>query len=242
MTANEHFLRHFPNFNQSRYLWRYMDLRKLRLLLESSSIWFSRADRFDDTFEGAISDATRKVVTYGPDVTTEMIEEFNRIHLWWKQWTNISCWHLADGENALMWQAYAKDGAAIRTTFERLSAALPSIAFLSPIFYKDFSREIVPDGTQMRYFVKRHQFSSESEVRALIINAPADDSGLNDLTKSNPDAGLKVPVDLSTLLECVVTRPYASDADRAEVVELIKSYGHSIPVQTSELSGQPRWN
>jgi hypothetical protein len=42
-----------PNNNCS--LWRYMDLTKLLAMLESRQLWFPRADKFEDPYEGALS-------------------------------------------------------------------------------------------------------------------------------------------------------------------------------------------
>jgi hypothetical protein len=242
MPANEHYLRHFPYFDRGGTLWRYMSFQKFEKLIESSALWFSSASRFDDTFEGSISDATRKFVTYGPDVTQEMIAKFNEIHLWWRQWTNISCWQYADEENSLMWQAYAKEGVAIRTTFAKLAAELPENATISPVMYKDFSKDLVPDGTHIRYLVKRHYFGPEREVRAILINAPANEVGTEDLTRENTNGGLPVPVHLDRMLDGVVSRPYAAPSEIDRIRSLLTKHGLSVPVFASSLSGEPRWN
>ncbi len=242
MPADEYFLRYFPNFEREGTIWRYMDFPKFEKLVESSALWFSGADRFDDSFEGSISDATRKIVTYGPDVTQEMIANFSKIHLWRRQWTNISCWQYTNQENSLMWQAYAKSGVAICTTFAKLAAELPDNAMISPVIYKDFSRDIVPDGNYLRYLMKRHYFSPECEVRAILINAPPNEFGTEDLTSENINGGLPVPINLNRMLVSVVARPYASRIEIELIRSLLKKFGFSVPVFASSLSGEPRWN
>jgi hypothetical protein len=242
MPADEHLLRYFPNFDRHGTIWRYMEMAKFQSMIATSSLWMSRADKFDDTFEGSISEATRKAMPYGPDVTPGMIARFNVIHQWWKQWTHVSCWQYADHENALMWAAYAKKGVAIRTTFAKLAAQLPERAMISPVMYKDYSHELVPEGTHMRYFVKRHFFKSEREIRAVLINAPPNSEGTEDLGRDNPDLGLVVPVDLALLLDAVVARPYAPPDEIAILEAAISAAGLNIPVHASELSGEPLIN
>ncbi len=242
MPADERFLRWFPDFDRSGTMWRYMEMSKFNSMISTSSLWLSRADRFDDTFEGSISDATRKIVKYGPDVTPEMIVHFNEIHRWWKQWTYVTCWQYADHENALMWSAYAKSGVAIRTSFAELAAQLPDCAVMSPVMYKDYSRDLVPDGTHMRYFVKRHFFAPEREVRAVLIDAPPNAAGTEDLERENPNAGVAIPVDLSRLIHAVVARPYAPPDEVAALDATVKAKGFVFPVIGSSLSGEPRLN
>jgi len=241
MAADEHYLKYFANFNRHGNLWRYMERARFEQLLSSSALWFSGADRFDDAFEGSISDATRQVVKYPSDVSQDQIAQFERGHLWWREWTNISCWHYAEHENALMWQAYAKTGIAIRTTFAKLSSELPERAMISPVMYKDFSREIVPEGNYIRYLVKRHFFSPEREVRAILINAPPNEQGTEDFALRNTKGGVSVRVELSRMVDAVVARPYASPAEITELRALVTRSGFTLPTLPSALSGEPRW-
>jgi hypothetical protein len=190
-------------------------------------------------FEGSIPDATAAMLKYGPDVTPEMIERFNKIHLWQKQWTYATCWHYANHENSLMWAAYAPDGVAIRTTFSTLASQLPANVILSPVMYKDFERDVVTDGTHARYLAKRHFFSAEREVRGVIVDfpeIPQDSDGGPD----NPLQGKSVELDISALIEAIVVRPYATTATIAALKNLIEQQGLNIPVYASSLSGTPR--
>jgi hypothetical protein len=220
-----------------------MDLQRFLMMLHGSSIWFSRIDRFDDVFEGSISDATRYVMPYGSHVTSDMIEQFNRTWEWLKQWTFATCWHQADRENALMWSAYATSGVAIRTTYARLAEQLPSNAFLAPVMYKDYSCDVVAEGSHIRYFSKRHFFEDEQEVRAVIVDAPSKEQCRHDLEETNPNAGRAIPVDLATLLDAVVCRPFAP----TDEVQMVRDVCHAaklvaVPVVESQLSGQPILN
>ncbi len=242
MAANEFLKRYLGDHSRQTSIWRYMDLSRFLKMVHGGSLWFSRADEFDDVFEGSISETTRQVVKYGPDVTPEMIEHFNRLHLWRKQWTFVSCWHQSERENALMWSAYARQGVAIRTTYAKLSEQLPSNAFLAPVMYRDFAKEPVPEGTQIRYFVKRHYFKDEQEVRAVVIDAPANEQGTEDLQKSNPDLGRAISMQLSSLLDSIICRPFAPKDEIDMIKAVTRSAGLATPVVESELSGAPILN
>lgn len=93
-----------------------------------------------------------------------------------------------------------------RSFYSELAEHLPSVALLAPVLYRDYSSEIVPEGTHMRYFVKRHYFIDEREVRAVIVDPPANAEGTEDLERTNLDAGRALPVNLNTLLKAIVCR------------------------------------
>jgi hypothetical protein len=240
MSANEYFLKYHQNFNKDSTLWRYMDLQKFLMLLHTSSLWLSRADHFDDTFEGSISEETNRVLKYSSDVTPEMRENFGKISDMWKQWTFVSCWHMSENENALMWSAYAKNGLAVKTKFSKLSLQLPEQAFLSPVLYKDYDSELVPIGTQIQYYVKRHHFSDEREVRALIVDPPFNISyGEYEAPPPNSEAGRAISINVDLLLDAVVIRPFATDQEYEMLQRVIELAGSSVPIVRSKLDGKP---
>ena len=43
-------------------LWRYMDFAKFVSLLESRALFFVRADKLDDPFEGALSEVNKAII------------------------------------------------------------------------------------------------------------------------------------------------------------------------------------
>ncbi|NLE62949.1 MAG: hypothetical protein GX612_03820, partial [Bacteroidales bacterium] len=95
-----------PKFNFE--LWRYMDLEKFESLLKNSSLFFCRADRFADPFEGSIPKREVK----------ENISGLSNQHILMKKQKIINCWHINNNENDSMWKLYLKsnEGIAIRTT------------------------------------------------------------------------------------------------------------------------------
>lgn len=234
MPAIELLSRYYSVNYRQTLIWKYMDKEKFSKMLDSSSLWFSRIDRFDDIFEGSISEITNRILKYGPDVTSEMLNHFKEVQKWQQQWTYANCWHNAENENALMWAAYAPHGIAIKSKFYKLAEQLSVNAVVGPVLYKNYSTDFITEGTQMRYFQKRHNFKDEREVRALISEFPEEN-----LTITNPYEGKTVKVDLSVLIDNVVCRPFADKTEIASIKKMISDVGLNIPVIESELSGDP---
>lgn len=96
-----------------------------------------------------------------------------------------SCWSMSDGENALMWRAYAPQGIAIRSTVRkfidaRQESVQPQRICPQRIEYADHWRDLQRrgyrhNGTPLnRLFLhtKRKAFASEREVRFRIAPVP----------------------------------------------------------------------
>src|SRR5581483_12408893 len=127
-------------------VWRYLDFAKFVALLDSSAIYFARADTFVDTFEAAVPVADRAAAREaalatlnGGDVSRagilayiarhadRTLEELDRlpderIAREMLRLSNralfVSCWHMNDDESAAMWDVYlgGRDGVALQTT------------------------------------------------------------------------------------------------------------------------------
>ena len=85
--------------------------------------------------------------------------------------------------------------------------------------------------------MKRHNFADEREVRAVIIDAPANEHGTEDLARSNPADGRAIPVDMSSLLDAVVCRPFAPPDEVEMIARVSHAAGLTTIVVRSELSG-----
>lgn len=234
MPATEFLSKYYPENYRETLIWRYMDLDKFSKMLNSSTIWFSRVDKFDDLFEGSISELTNKILKYGSDVTPEMIKHFNKVQKWQQQWTYTTCWHNAPYENALMWRAYAPKGIVVKSKYYKLVEQLDSNAVIGPVLYKNYNTDIVAEGTQMRYYQKRHNFIDEREVRALISEFPEED-----IAKTNSALGKAIKVDLSKLIDNIVCRPFADISEFETIKKMVSDAGLKIQVVESELSGDP---
>jgi hypothetical protein len=100
-------------------LWRYLSFAKFAALLQSNLLHFTRADQFDDHFEGAwpLSDLRKwqKIAERGFDVAS-FTESMKRSRV------AASCWFESPHESAAMWRLYApgNEGVAISTNFGKL--------------------------------------------------------------------------------------------------------------------------
>ena len=97
-------------------LWRYMDFVKFVSLLERKALFFAKASRLGDPFEGSISQSTAVEIQRMKLVKPEALHEelFRQ-----RDRTLVNCWHEGAYESAAMWSLYGQH-IAIRTTSERL--------------------------------------------------------------------------------------------------------------------------
>jgi hypothetical protein len=115
-------------------VWRYMNFRKLASIFMRKELFFCRADKFDDHYEGRISDYNRRnrMKVYSktnPSLSKERQQKiFAQIDSMLEKRHNVivNCWHMNESESPAMWDLHAKldYGVAIKTTFKRLSDSL----------------------------------------------------------------------------------------------------------------------
>lgn len=130
-------------------IWRFMDLPKFLSIIQSKTLYFARADQFEDPFEGArgqtgdegvytnalveaLRDEFESVGTKEPVSSETLIKYakdlisawrligFDKCHMYN---TFVSCWHRNEVESDAMWRLYTKElsqGTAIQTTCGKL--------------------------------------------------------------------------------------------------------------------------
>ncbi len=237
-------------------LWRYMDFTKLVSLISSKSLYFCRADKFKDVFEGEIFGLEemrkyyRSVNSNGELVAFEETEGTRSINFdeflkstytftqFEKQNVFINCWHLNEYESAAMWGLYLKsnEGIAIQTTFGRVKQSLNACnkeIYAGKVEYIDHTKCSNFNGDMISpFFTKRLSFKHEEEVRLVY-------SALNDkeysLTENKNAFRGNVKVNLSDLIECVYVSPDA-EAWFVEVVKAtLKKFDVDVEVIHSKL-------
>ena len=115
-----------PSFDE--ILWRYMDFAKFVSLLEHRALFFARADKLGDPFEGAWSDVNHKLLEQGKKAETNK-DVSNWMEAWsliarsardQRRFTLVNCWHASDHESEAMWRLYSGVGygIAVRTDFK----------------------------------------------------------------------------------------------------------------------------
>jgi hypothetical protein len=119
-------LEHYPQagfelLDDGVAIWRFMKISTFTRFVESSSLYFCRADLFEDEHEGLpLEEYVRHVVaTMGPGTSFESAWETLKAD---RQGSFISCWTL--DESLRMWEKFAPQGVAVKSRCGLLKAAL----------------------------------------------------------------------------------------------------------------------
>lgn len=240
----------YPDVNDDDVLWRYVDLTRYLDLLQTSELHLARADQMEDSWEGAFGEYTRKM---GPVVYGEHWEQISRhfptLYHWFRSHTYMNCWHVGAVESAAMWKIYVGDGKgiAIRTTAERLKAALvgPDHVTGAQVQYVDYSNTWIPHGNEFWALMhKRKSFAHEQEYRLMRSWSPEvyETDENNNVTRSAPDIPppfLREPVNLKILVQAVYVAPDAVAWVESAIRKVTTTYAADIEVRRSDLGLGP---
>jgi len=228
-----------------------MDLSKYVSLLDSATLFFSRADLLGDPYEGATSHANRNMwpAVYQDRIPKSVLEGRSFHGRWERQWTFINCWHMNEHESDAMWHLYARtaDAVALQSTYARLHQVLPRGTYLGVVEYMDYKTEWMPENNGFyRFMRKRKSFEHERELRALIQDLPTkpDPNGSAASVFNyipNPEAGRMVPVQLLGLVERVYIAPTAPVWFRDVVKGITAKYEIDLPVEQSAMDQVPEF-
>jgi hypothetical protein len=237
-------------------LWRFMDFAKFVALLKDRALYFARADRLGDRFEGARGIATRKTewdeycleyfrhAVRNPPPGNEspsddvveresqrLLRDFEEIGEQDVKTTYVSCWHENDSESEALWRLYCSPssaGIAIRTDSSALIESLGDNPDIQigRVQYIDFGKKFA--GTHDRIFWKRKSLSHEAEVRAVIKRF-----------RETKEEAILIPVDLSKLIKAVVVSPFAPMWFDDVLREVMRRFDVRASVVSSELLAEP---
>jgi len=233
--------------NEETKVWRYMDFTKLVSLLDSRRLYFTRADKFEDPFEGSwpkINVAAREYVPEdippeGREKWLAVMRNMGEICKHWPRYVAINCWHMNDYESAAMWKLYLKsdEGIAIQSTYSKLKKSLidDEKVFLGMVKYIDYDTEFIDAGNILGPFVhKRKSFAHEQEVRALVSRW-----GGIDFSQDTIEHGIQIRVDIDKLVERIFVAPSTPTWFADLVTAVITRYGHKFEVVHSRLDEDP---
>ena len=228
-------------------LWRYMTFTKFASLLSKKALFFARADKLEDPFEGSFSVLNLELspVIYGnmpPEYQEILRITFRNL----PRFTLINCWHENETESDAMWKLYSGngEGIAIKTTYCSLKESLTGQeqVFIGKVNYVDYDTTVIRQNDTVAPFIhKRRGFEHEREVRAIIRKPHVVD---NQIIADGPDicnVGIYHDVDIDTLVQEVFVPPYAEDWFRELVQTTAENYGLQAPVNKSSLSSLPVW-
>lgn len=243
--------------DKSEKIWRYMDFTKFLSVLEARSLYFRRADKFEDPFEGSYPrinvEARQNVPQYVPaehkGKFMEVMDKIGDANRHWPRYTAINCWHLNNHESAAMWPLYSKssEGIAIQTTYRKFLESFSSVeedVFVGKVKYIDYDKEWIDTDNLLAPILtpfthKRKSFEHEREVRAVVTRWPVDNGIGMDFNKETINHGLSIPVDLNLLIESIYIAPKAQAWFADLVSAVVKRYGYHYDVIHSNLDEQP---
>ena len=219
-------------------------------MLDKQALFFARADRLDDPFEGSYSKANVKLrpVIY-KDIPEEslraMLTQLPKFNKEFRRFTIINCWHMNEYESAAMWKLYLKsdEGVAIQSTFKRLTESFIKYSeheiYIGKVKYIDYDTEWLPEGNSFYPFVhKRKSFEHEHELRAIIGEVPSEGDKI-DFNKEVFQIGVYIPVNLDTLIEKIFISPTAPEWFDDLVKSIVNKYNFKKQVIKSDLAHGP---
>lgn len=226
--------------NENAKIWRYMDFTKFVSLLDSSSLFFTRADKLGDPFEGSYTKENlrlRKIAfKHAPkdmpeEVKKAIVKALKPRRVLFRlitKLTFINSWHENEYESAAMWRLYLKsnEGIAIQSTFSRLKDCFnngtPDI-HIGEVRYIDYEREAISEQNLFYPFLrKRKSFEYEQELRAVVQQwflLSGTISGKLSTAKGTPEHGMSIPVNLDRLIDTIYIAPTSPEW----LFELVKS-------------------
>ncbi len=235
-----------------------MDFVKFLSLLEKQALFFARADKLGDPFEGAWptrnKEAQRKYIEDLPanPYGNHLLHAAHRDRKESPRFVLISCWHENHNESDAMWKLYSKEDCsiAIKTNFDSFKSSFTAVEeiFIGRVSYLNYETDkFTPNSWIAPFLSKRKSFEHEKEVRAIVDIPPTEDGkpGLGKRVvypQNIIDVGRYCEVDLSLLVKEVLVSPYAP----VWLLELTKSvastYNLEAPVVRSTLYDNPNWD
>lgn len=217
------------NEDSETIIWKYIDLSKFLDLLLSERMFMSRSDKFEDQYEGTFSEPTFEEIKKIADNNPKFLDYY-KSH---RESVVVSSWHTNEYESFAMWQIFTKnnEGLAIQSTLGRLKKALqPERNFeqyIGEVNYIDYKKEYIPfNDTFFPFLFKRKSFQYEREIRVLTDVSSK---------KIIINEGLKINVDINTLIEKIYIHPKSENWYKKLVIELVEKLGFGFQIEKSDL-------
>jgi hypothetical protein len=235
-------------------IWRYMDFTKSVSLLETSSLFFARADLLEDPFEGSITKVhlgerkgffqrIRKSGFPEESIVQLGLDEPDLSKSWRKS-VFVNSWHMNKHESVAMWKLYLKtnEGIAIQSTYSGLKESFrvnpKDEVHIGQVEYIDYDRDFVwKRGFFVPFLHKRKSFEHERELRCVVHNV--DIARAVHMGKEPDEKGIYVTVDLDVLIDKVYVAPGAPEWFCRLVTSIVPRYGLKKEIETSALDSRP---
>lgn len=233
-------------------VWRYLDFSKFEWLAQEGRLYMGTADRLGDILEGSMPQAESD--HWDEQIRTAETEElravlrhnrafFARMSEGFRSKLHVSCWHVNEYENNVMWNTYTNDSdsVAIKTKYSLVRGNIPNFAFFGLVRYIDYSAQRFTSDSYNLFDWFMHKeafFSGEQEARVVVL-PPVEESAAREFAshffESTSDAGGVIyapPIPVAKLVLEVVLHPRASEDFAARVAALCSEYGLPAPTQS----------
>ncbi|MBN8291024.1 hypothetical protein JI664_03510 [Rhodobacter sp. NTK016B] len=250
----------FPQPVEPTLVWRFMDLPRYLDIAARGRLFFSRQDKFRDTFEGEIPRLSRygiamqfreseaKQLKENPNIRPNpgaraleghFLDYLRNV----RRENYISCWHMNSAESAAMWDLFGRDGSAIafKTSYQRFRDCLPDYAYLGMVNYIDFDKQFFDLKNVFNPAMhKRKSFEHEKEIRAVINKFPNEFYGFDSdeafsAAHELTDFGLTIPFDVNACVEEILIGPDAPPWFERMIKETNAKLSIETPVRKSAL-------
>ncbi len=253
MNSKKHWEKHpaFPQPDSKEVkLWRYMDFPKFESLLKTSRLVFPRADKLGEPFEGTRPKGDIEWWKRKADKTEKNQKTIEHNSKWLSDAASflrdkyyVSCWHMNEFENQLMWKSYTKsiDSVAIQTTYSLLSGCTHPSVPLGLVRYIDYTEECLPIPINMLDYITHKDifFKAETEIRAVgfsLLVSPEWEAHFKTNhfeLESKPGFYCYAPeIDIQKLIKAVVLNPLISEDMQKIISELCHTFGIIPPKQS----------
>lgn len=222
-------------------MWRYCDYSKASGFLSGRMLYFRRADRLPDIYEGRFTAATHiqrsaafadafKDLPLGEPNAILQIQESHRSHAF------LNCWHKNKKENPRMWREFTTgaDSVAMVSNLEALFAGTPDQCRGSEVHYVD-EEEPIPELHSLAplFHKRRNPYAFEDEFR-LIYVLPMNEPVFLDRPE---DFFRLLPADPSIIIHELRLHPGATTEFRDKVRQEVEAAGLAFAVTDSEFAG-----
>ena len=213
-----------------------MDLSKFLSLVDKNALYFPRADKLGDPFEGSFTKPSL--------IDRNNLGDFSEFYQQLPTNVLVNCWHMNEHESEAMWKLYLKsdEGIVVQSTYDRLINAFDVVKdyhiFVGTVDYLDYDNDSFDISNTFNSFLrKRKSFEHERELRAII-----------DLRIENPgpgpneekvEHGKYIPIDILKLIECVYVAPYGPEWVLDLLKSLVTKLNTEITVSSSGLKAKP---
>lgn len=233
----------YKGISDSEVLWRYMDLFKFKDLVESSTLYLARPDKFVDPFEGRLCPGNDNERSKSEAAFRDLYriadshgEPYSETH---RKLVFILCWHRNTRENRRMWNiTESPKSVAITTSGKALRRFTSPSLLKSAVKYAPLDRPRTEFDHNSLFFYKPTEYAFEREFRLLRQPAKGETFRLDD----SEDEYRRVPIRLRKIVHRIILHPEAEEDTIDEVWDLVFRHLQGVPLVRSSMDMRRRAN